>query len=410
MKVLIFTYYWPPSGGAGVQRWLKFCKYLPEFGVEPTVITTLDGDYPAIDYSLEKDVSSQLRVIRTYTPTLNTLSRKKRVAPYGSLKTQKQDSLKRKIAIWIRLNLILPDARRIWNKYAIKAVTKLLKTEKYDIIITTGPPHSTHLVGLDLSKKYNLRWIADFRDPWCDIDYLKNVKRAKLTERLDRKLEQKVVKKCDKVISINQDILNKIGANSKGVIIPNGFDPEDFRAEIQKSDDFSISYFGLISPERNPEVVILALNKLYADGFDEIKLKFYGNIWDKEYLKSLANYEFINFYDYIPHDEVICKMQEASVLLLMINNISDNLGIITGKIFEYIGSKTPILAVGPINGEANAILSETSSGEMFGYKDIEHVAEYIKTIYEGGAIVSSQINQYNRREITRRLVEVLEAE
>ena len=405
MKILIITYYWPPSGGAGVQRWLKFTKYLPENGIEPIVITTKDGDYPAIDSSLEKDIPKDVKIIKTFTPTINKISGKKRAAPYGSLTTNERDSLKRRLAIWIRLNFIFPDARKIWNGFALNAAEKVLKTDKIDLMITTGPPHSTHLIGLKLKKKYNLPWIADFRDPWCDIDYLKNVKRSFLTEKLDRKLEQNVVQNCDLAISINHDILKKIGAEGKGVIIPNGFDAEDYKEYPYESDKFTISYFGHITPEREPDAVINALNKLYEQGIDDISLDFFGNVDDKERLLSLAKYDFIKFHNYIPHEEVMKKIQQAGILLLVINNRADNLGIITGKIFEYLVSRKPILALGPKDGEANEIIKQTKSGKMFGYTAIDEIADYIADIYKNGYKSSSDIEKYDRKKITEQLAQ-----
>ena len=178
-KVLVIVYYWPPSGGAGVQRWLKFVKYLPESGWQPTVITTTKGDYPAIDESLCKEVPNGIKVIQTQTPTFGKLFKKINGkisdVPYGSLEKGSNDSAMKKFFIWFRLNLVIPDARTLWNKYAYKTASKELLTNKYDAVITSGPPHSTHLVGLKLKKKYNIKWTADFRDPWTKIDYLEKV-------------------------------------------------------------------------------------------------------------------------------------------------------------------------------------------------------------------------------------------
>lgn len=407
MKILIITYYWPPSGGAGVQRWLKFTKYLPENGIEPIIITTKDGDYPAFDSSLEKDIPQDIKIIKTFTPNIHKISGKKRATPYGSLTTKGQDSFKRKFAIWVRLNVIFPDARKIWNRFALKATEKVLKTDKIDLMITTGPPHSTHLIGLHLKKKYAIPWIADFRDPWCDIDYLKNVKRFFLTEKLDKKLEQKVVKDCDLVISINHDILNKIGAEGKGVIISNGFDAEDYEDYTFTGDKFSISYFGHITPEREPDAVIEALNMLYQQGITDISLDFFGNVDNKKRLLSIAKYDFIKFHNYIPHEDVTKEIRQASILLLVINNRADNLGIVTGKIFEYLVSRKPILALGPEDGEANEIIKQTNSGKMFDYTATEEIADYIAQIYKNGYDSSSDIEKYNRKKITGKLAEII---
>jgi glycosyltransferase involved in cell wall biosynthesis len=408
MKILIITYYWPPSGGAGVQRWLKFCKYLPGYQIKPTVLTTKQGDYPVWDYSLLDDVDESLQVVRTTTPTFRNWFGSEKTAPYGSLAQQQTNTFWQNLAIWLRLNFIVPDARKIWNRKATASARELLSKEKFDAIITTGPPHSTHLIGLKLKKEFQLRWLADFRDPWCEIDYLKNVKRFALTAWFDRYLQNKVVSTCDDVISINRAIVNSLQAEEKSEIISNGYDPEDFSAEIEKKDNFTIAYFGILTPERPVDVVIEALNKLYQTGIKNIDLDFYGKVEAKSRLQALAKYDFINFHEYIPHQQATAKMQQADILLLVINDVANNQGIITGKIFEYIGSRTAILALGPAHGEAAKILAETEAGQIYDYTDSESVLAYISKIYQLGTPFEPQPEKYSRQVLSGKLAELLQ--
>jgi len=388
-KILIITYYWPPCGGVGVQRWLRFVKYLPQYGWEPVVLTTTDGDYPALDISLLVDVSEDIKVIRTKTPTFGNLYRKvgESKIPHGSLEVNSEDPWLKKLSIWIRLNLVIPDARRIWNRFAFHAAKRELRKNKYDAVVTTGPPHSTHLVGLKLKRKFNINWLVDLRDPWTQMGYLKNVKRLKLTSFYDKKLENKVVKKCDTVIAASQKIIADLNCSSCKIhLITNGFDPDDY-IRIKKSrfdDNFNLNYFGTLPPESNPVSVLKAIKQLHGKGITDIKMNFWGNISEevKKKLKILDQLDIIRFHQHVSHKEAIELMVNSSLLLLMINNVKNNEGIITAKIFEYMGSGVPILGIGPLKSEPADILKETGSGEMYQYDDIGKIADHIETEYD----------------------------
>ena len=420
-KILIITYYFPPSGGSGVQRWLKFVKYLPEFGWEPTVITTKDGDYPSIDRSLLEDIPKNIKIIRTKTPTFGNvfhkMNKKNSEIPYGSLESSSEDSLIKKISIWFRLNLVIPDARKIWNKYAFKAAKEELLSHKYDFIVTTGPPHSTHLVGLKLKHKFNIKWIADLRDPWTKMGYLKNVRRWKITERSDQILEQKVIKKCDLLFVAHQKILDDFGNEEKMHLLTNGFDHEDFE-NIQKEkeqNNFCINYFGTISLEANPISILKAVNELFDKGNKNIRLNFRGKIDHKvkQILQKEDRNDLVKFHSYTSHKKTIKKMINSSLLLLMVNNVPNNKGIIPGKIFEYIGSQIPIVAVGPKEGEVAKILEETNSGKIFTYHEIEDIKKYIESKldnWKNKKEISKNQNflKYSRKNLTEKLVSILE--
>ena len=417
-RVLIITYYWPPSGGSGVQRWLKFAKYLPGLDWMPTVITTEHGDYPAIDESLLNDVPSIIKVIRTKTPTFGNIFKKvigKKV-PYGSLDMDKNDSFLRKISIWIRLNFIIPDARKIWNKQAFKAASKELLTNKYDVLITTGPPHSTHLVGLKLKKKYKIRWLTDFRDPWTKMGYLKNVKRWKLSTFFDTILEGKVIRNCDAAIAVSKKIMDDFNNISKIHLIPNGYDPEDFQhVKISKDNkNFTLNYFGTIPPESSPVPILKAVNLLSEKSINNIHLNFYGNVSDivKMELKENDENNLITFHSYLPHNEMLNLLVNSSMLMLIINKVKNNKGILTGKIFEYIGSGVPVLGIGPEDGEAAQILEKTESGKMFYYDQIEEITEFIEEKYNDWKnrkkrTITKKVENYSRINLTRKLAEIL---
>ena len=419
-KLLVIVYYWPPCGGAGVQRWLKFVKYLPQFGWMPTVITTKDGDYPVIDESLCEEVPDGIKVVRTKTPTFGKLYRKingsNSNVPYGSLESNSNDSIIKKISLWFRLNLVVPDARILWNRYAFKAASKELLINKYDAIVTSGPPHSTHLVGLKLKKKFNINWIADFRDPWTKIDYLDKTNRLSITKFVDKKLEDSVIIESDRIITINRKIAEEFNVSDKTHVITNGFDPADFK-DIEKNnskENFYLNYFGNIVIERDPSSILKAVYSLREKGILNIRINFWGLISDevKSKIYEIDKNKVVNVQPYIPHNEMLIEMVNSSLLLLMINNVPDNQGIITGKIYEYLAAKVLVLGIGPKDGEAASILQETEAGKIFDYNNIEDISDFIKEKYEDWQIkktfvASTEINKYNRKYLTEKLAEIL---
>ena len=417
-KLLVIVYYWPPCGGVGVQRWLRFIKYLPQHGWEVTVLTTQNGDYPAIDESLLKNVPEKLKVIQTKTPTFSGLYKKsgESTVPHGSLEINSTDSFFKKMSIWIRLNLVIPDARKIWNKFAYSSARKELLINKYDAVITTGPPHSTHLIGLKLKNKYNINWIADFRDPWTQMGYLKNVKRLKITSYLDKQLENKVVKTCNAVIVASQKIISDLNCSLDKIhLITNGFDPHDYMEIIKKriKDNFNLNYFGTLPPESNPISALKAVIQLHKKGITNIKMNFWGKI-SKEVIKQLNildNNEIVKFHQHISHQKAIELMSNSSMLLLMINNVKNNEGIITAKIFEYMGSGVTILGVGPTESEPAKILRETESGKMFQYDEVDEIADHIENVYklwkQGKETGSKDIEKYNCVNLSKKLDTIL---
>lgn len=414
-KVLILVYYWPPSGGSGVQRWVRFVSNLPDYGFTPTVITTHNGDYPAIDVSLLDAVPNNVKVIRTKTPVFGRIFKKltnsKTEIPYGSLETSADDGFLKKLLIFTRLNLVIPDARRIWNKYALKAAQKELLTDRYDCVITSGPPHSTHLVGFQLKKEFKIKWLADFRDPWTQMGYLKNVKRSKIAEGIDKYYENKIVQNCDKLISATKLIKKDFGNIDKIEIIRNGYIESDFehKPTKRKGNEFTINFFGTMPVESNPVYVLLAVYHLRETGIENIRMNYYGNICNeiKEELTKIDTDNLVTFHPYIPHVEMLEIMIESSMLLLVINKVKHNEGIITGKIFEYIGSRRPIIALGPLDGEAAEILEETESGTIFDYKDIDGIAEFIRSNLNNEFKATENSHKYSAGVLTQKLAEII---
>lgn len=424
-KILIITYYWPPSGGAGVQRWLKFSKYLPEFGYEPIILTVEEAEasYAQLDYSLLQEVSPALSVHKTKTFEPYNLYRKlsnKKEIPYGGFSNQKKITFFEKLSRFIRGNLFVPDPRRGWNKYALKKALELIHEQQIEVVITSGPPHSTHLIGKKIKDKTNIRWIADFRDPWTDIYYYKELYHLGLATLLDRHLEKIVLSNADKIITVSEEVgklllAKAAGSKEKMVIIPNGYDETDFdQVGSVKNDAFTITYTGTISMSYRIDQFIEAIFLLPETIKQQIKIRFVGNV--PEEIINLFDqknlYSMIEVLGYIPHEEAISQMKGAELLLMAIPDSPDNKGIVTGKFFEYLAAKKPIMAIGPLGGEVDIILQKSKAGKLFDYEETEQMRLFIIKLFEQNknGIVWNETTgteKYTRRNLTKELSENL---
>lgn len=422
-KILIITYYWPPAGGPGVQRWLKFTKYLPEFGWKPTLFIPENPSYPIIDESLEKEVSPDLDILKTkiWEPyqLAEIFGKDNKKFKAGQFDVKENQSFKSKLSIFIRGNFFIPDARVFWVKPSINYLKKYLKENHFDAIVTTGPPHSMHLIGLGLKKEFpNLKWIADFRDPWTEISYYKHLKLTNSADLKHKKLEQKVFENADfTLVTSFSDAENfrKKGANS--FCITNGFDGE-INFSISKTKKFTLSYIGVLEQLRNPENLWQILEKLISENQDfknDFELKFVGKI-DELILNKLENSalkDSIKNLGYLSHNDSNLEMQHSDLLLITNFPEEKSKGIIPGKLFEYLQTGNTILSFGPKNADVEKILNETSSGKHFSFEDSENLKAFILEQYNfwktGNIEVPKRnIEQYSRRNLTKKLVEVLE--
>jgi len=421
-KILIITYYWPPSGGAGVQRWLKFSKYLPEFGYEPVILTVdeKEASYAQLDYSLVKEIDPGLGVHKTKTFEPYNLYRKlsnKKEIPYGGFSNQKKITAFEKFSRFIRGNLFIPDPRSGWNRHAYKKAAHLIKEEKIEVIVTSGPPHSTHLIGRKLKKRTGVKWIADFRDPWTDIYYYNDLYHTALVARIDRWLEKNVLSDADKIITVSQEVgkllLKKIPLSPlKIAVIPNGFDESDFeQAEPVQNEMFTITYTGTISMNYRIEQFIEAVCQLPGKVKEGIRIRFVGNVPDEIVnlfkLKSLSS--MVEVMGYIPHKQAVSQMKGASMLLMAIPDTPDNKGIVTGKLFEYLAARKPVLAIGPKGGDVDILIDKCKAGKLFPYHDTEGMKNFILEIfqqYRNGTSLKTTVNaeQFTRRNLTGELV------
>jgi glycosyltransferase involved in cell wall biosynthesis len=420
-KVLIITYYWPPSGGAGVQRWLKFSKYLPEFGWEP-IILTVDprfAAYPVTDFSLIDDLPDSVKVYKT--PAINYFSIYKKdqsKIPTAGFANNVDSTFKGKILRFVRGNFFLPDPRRGWNNFAFRKASGLIETEGIRHIITTSPPHSTQLIGLKIKKKYpSVNWIADLRDPWTDIYYYKQFYPTIISKAIDQNFEKRVLKKADNIITVGASLrtlfLSKVKSiESKTMVITNGYDETDF-TDIPQVDPalFTLTYVGTLSDNYPVEGLIPALKTFSSNG-NEFVLRFIGTVSEKtkKMLRSEIPGSCLEFYTYVAHNEAIKYMMNSSVLILIIPLHQSNKSIITGKLFEYMASAKPILCLGPATGDAAGIINSVLAGETFNYFDSEGIYDFLARCVN--KLPQSDMNEkliYSRKELTRKLSEILKA-
>lgn len=422
-KVLIITYYWPPAGGAGVQRALKFVKYLPQFGWQPIVLSVENPDSPTEDRSLLEDIPKECKVYKT--KSLEPFEIYKKVTgkksgekiPGDVLLKSNNDSFKDKLAKWVRLNLFIPDAKIGWKRYAVKKGLEIIKNENINLIFTTSPPQTTALIGRKLSKLTGIKWVADFRDPWMEIVYYQNLNRSKITKAIDASLEKKVMNDADAIITISEDMADLIKGKAKNqnvVIIPNGFDETDFESvELTKNDKFTIAYTGAMSKDRIPYPFISALKKLiYDDGIKNVQMKFAGRFCPEfhELIKKENLSEFFIMQNFVPHLESTKILKSADALLLVIDNVPNNKGFLTGKLFEYMGCRKPIFAIGPVDGDANTIIRESDCGTMIDYADNEGAYRALKMMFDNWERDISHfkfdVGQFSRENLTKKLTEI----
>ena len=421
-RALIITYYWVPMGGSGVQRWVKFAKYMPELGWQPVIYTPSNPDFPLMDDSLVGDVPDVCEVIRQpiWEPyRLAALFSNKKSLNTGMLRKEKKSSWKDDLMNYVRSNYFIPDARIFWVKKSIRFLTKYLKENPVDIVITNGPPHSMHLIGLGLKKKLGVKWLADFRDPWTNIDFYHTLNLSKKSDAKHRRLEQEVVSRADVVTVVGKSMQEEYSQYSDHVkVITNGYDKTIANQKIERDKKFSIAHIGLMNADRNPKTLWTVLKKIGEERpefLKDLEIKLIGKV-SQEVLDSIRENGLdaqINLVGYVKHSEVQAMQQSTQILLLVVNNVPNAKGILTGKVFEYLMSKRPILAIGPEDGDLAEIISQTNAGEIFDYTATLKLEKYLLESYsqfqKGTLEVDSHhIEKYSRKNLTKEMVRIMD--
>ena len=432
-KVLILTYYWPPSGGAGVQRWLKFVKYLRSFGYEPVVYTALNGEYPVLDESFFKDIPEGITIIKQpiwepYQLYKKVIGQKKdqRVVS-GFLQENGKKSLGHRLSLWLRGNVFIPDARRFWIRPSIKYLNQWLKENKVDLIVSTGPPHSMHMIGLGLKKKTGTPWLADFRDPWVNIDFAGDLSMSNWAKNQNIKLEKLVLQNADQVVVVSELMAEEFRSKTKRPVevITNGYDPDDFEIPdnlLRHDHFFSIVHTGSLNDRRNHPELWESISRLRNDipEFKELcRIRLIGknDISVRRSIELNGLEDCTEWVDYMPHATIISEQKSASVLLLSINNYgAEENGFfspkatLTGKLFEYLAAQRPILMIGPEDGQAADVLSSNPIHRIVGFGQTESMYQALKSMFEQRKTLHSIVadERFSRKTLTGKMVKLFE--
>lgn len=423
LKVLIVTYYWPPAGGPGVQRWLKFVKYLPSFGVQPIVYIPENPTYPLIDKGLLSEVSQETVIIRKRITepyawaSVFSKGNTKKISS-GIIPDKKKQSALQRLMLWVRGNLFIPDARVLWVKPSVKFLTEYIQENNIDTVITTGPPHSLHLVGLGLKEKLNIKWIADFRDPWTTIGYHKELKLNASADKKHKDLESKVLNTADTVLVTSPTTKKEFEAltNKPIEVITNGYDVENITKQTL-DEKFTLAHIGSFLSERNPQVLWQALAELINENHafaQRFQLKLIGAV-SREVLDSITQnglYEYVNNLGYVSHAEAVEHQRKSQVLLLVEIDREETKCIIPGKLFEYMVSDRPILAVGPDGADMAEIIRYTNTGVFTLYTEKQKIKDTLIKYFEEyqvGELKSHPIGlqYYSRKNLTKHLASIL---
>lgn len=423
-RILLISYYFPPSGGSGVQRILKFARYLPSYGWLPTVLTVDPkfAAFPSTDESLIQEIPREVKVIRTraWDPfsLYGRVQGKKKVDVVVVGHVGGKSGFKR-FARWLRGNIFLPDARIGWFPFASRVVRKLVQEQKFDAIMSTGPPHSSHLVGMAAHKASNLPWVVDMRDPWAEIYYRDHMYEGRIASKIQSTLEHKVLSTASAVVSVSEHwgmgLKRRVNIQHYETI-PNGFDPADMSpnqaTQSRKEDAFTLAYIGTYNLRRHSSALVGALQQLQATTPVEVHLV--GKVVNLEAMEAYhAGGIPVKGLGYLPHDEAVAYMQSVDVLLLALPRIQDHSssGVVPGKAFEYMSARRPILALGPTEGDLADILNQVHAGNIFDYEDQVGMFNFLKNCMEsrGDAwpINDEALAEYERPRLTGRLAQLL---
>jgi glycosyltransferase involved in cell wall biosynthesis len=423
-RVLIITYYWPPSGGGGVMRWLKMSKYLPELGWQPVIFTPENPDPSVYDESLIGEVHPATEIIRLpiWEPygIYRRITGKNNAARFkaGYISEASRGNLKERLSVFLRGNFLIPDPRIFWVRPALRFLSRYLKANPVDLIITTGPPHSMHLIGLGLKKKIKTTpWLADFRDPWTEIDFYHRLKLTWLADKIHRSLEKKVLKQADIITTVSplfKSGLERISGR-KIDLVYNGYDPEDFNFNISTdAQHFTISHYGAFNRDRNPSALWIAMGNLAKENPDfarMLRIQLIGQN-DESILMDLNHNGLIDNLQqigHLPHREGLQLLSKSQLLLLPLNEAPTVMGILPGKMYEYIALRRPILAIGPPEADFARILNETKAGYINDFRDIKGIQTTLQTLFdtflEGKlAVQASGHERFSRKQLAREII------
>ncbi len=422
-KVLIITYYWPPSAGSGVQRWLKFAKYLPDFGWEPVIFTPENPDFDLQDETLTKEINPQLEVIKfpIWEPYgVFRKLKKEKLGDTAKVLEKKKKSFTDQSAIWLRANVLIPDPRIFWVKPSVEFLTELVQQGQFNAIITTGPPHSLHLIGLKIKKRTGISWLADFRDPWSKWEFLDTLPMLDWVKKRHEKLEKEVLDAADSISTISptfQQDFEQLGRR-KVYLLTNGYDsadlPTDWKSSLQNQKTIEILYTGVIDAIRNPIPFIQAFKEIFKESKQQAKLRFVGKVSEPviDFIQQDSwLLENVRLEGYVSHEKVFDYYQNAHLLLLILTDTKNAKGNIPGKLFEYLSTGRPVLALGDPEGDSSFILSSCHGGKVISHRDMKGIKDFLFKFHPQSEYkVSQEVENYSRKNLSLQLAKILDGQ
>ncbi len=415
-KILIVTYYWPPSGGVGVQRWMNFALQLEKKGWEPIILTPENPQFEIKDEQL----TSRVKHLETHKVPIwepfqlfhqITGGKERKNIQQGLVMEKNEKGVKERVAVWIRGNIFLPDPRVFWVRKAANFAIALSKKEKIAAIITTGPPHSMHLVGRRVKRKTRIKWLADFRDPWSQWDVLGKLNTSDLAMVVHKTLEASVLKKADRVITVS----NRLAASFGGVeVVNNGVSAPIGDAEEVDETYFTIGYFGMLNELRNPKQLWMLLDQMCRENAlfaSKLRIRI-GGIVSESIKTELDKFQKlksrVQFLGYLSHNQVLKEYQKCNLLLLLLNKSANSQWILPVKFFEYLSAHRMILTLGPRESDLGDILSQRDIGEITSYGDIASMRVFIEDLFENGDLPSSKdvkelLQEFSHRQLVEKL-------
>lgn len=424
-RVLIITYYWPPSGGSGVQRWVKFSKYLPSQGWQPVIYTPENPDMPSIDQSLYSDIPGEAEIIKRPITEIYSIYRKisgnKGGGEVNPINSQKK-TLKQKLMLAIRGNLFIPDPRISWLRPSVRFLKKYLREHPVDVIVSTGPPHSMHLIAREVSKATGIPWVADFRDPWTRMFYFKHLALSDWARKKHEKLEKMVLDDASAVVAVSPLVQEefKTMTGNRIELVTNGYDPEDFGQVVEPDGHFNIVHTGLFASDGNPETLWKVLSDLCREDArfaDQLRIRLVGKndtmILDSIHAAGLER----NLVDlgYRDHTVAVREQMGSTMLILPLRKEPEYRATLPGKLFEYLGSQRPVLGIGQTDGAMARILADTGAGETFEWDDEAGIRTYVLKRWEkflagdDDSVPDNNIEQYSRKATARKMAALLES-
>jgi glycosyltransferase involved in cell wall biosynthesis len=414
-RVLIIAYYWPPAGGGGVQRWLKFVKYLHNSDWQPVVFVPENADYPVYDETLLAEIPEGVEVIRCpifepYRALRKATGKGDAGISAGFIRSEKGPSFMERLMAWVRGNILIPDARMFWIRPASNFLLKYLKENPVDMIVSTGPPHSMNLIARRVHRKTDISWLADFRDPWVNMDNADKFQMSAWAKRRHMKLERSVLKEATVVDTVSWYLSSEYEKIRGGEVkvLTNGFDHVDFEGrEVKPTDKFILGHYGTFGDDRNAPALWRALSRL-VDESEEFKNRMVirlvgptdGSVLEDVKRNGLS--EHLEYIPYVKHNEVLDLMLTPQLLLVILNQNANEEGRVTGKIFEYVATGNRVLGIGSVTSDCARVIHESESGEMIAFNNEEQLYTFIKSAFPCAINqpLNPRVMKYSRQSLT----------